>query len=151
MDVLSQLKVESPEIPTLHQPKLPADIALINDGMLMRLLVTFTRWGDFLQTQLAYQEVTERTAGALLDKLEALYVLANKAEGEKTLTLVKIRMNSDPDIEEARDFLLIAKNKAVLIKALFDSTIRDAAVCSRELSRRTGTADVQTRTNRHGA
>jgi hypothetical protein len=119
-------------------PKLDADLDELNDHELMALFVGLTRWTDFLQNQATIEEIGERYADAEVRKLEGLYMTANKPERvSEAVTWVRAQMELDPGVQKARDALRVAYARRKLKAMLFESCERDAAVVSRELTRRT--------------
>jgi len=106
----------------------------------MALFVQLTRWTDYLQNQTAIEEIRERYADAEVRRLEGLYMTANKPERvSEAVTWVRAQMELDPEVQRARDVLRVVYSRRKLKAMLFESTERDAAVVSRELTRRTDT------------
>jgi len=109
--------------------------------------VRLTRWADFSGGQLALAEVDETYAEALLDKLKALgYV---KGSGDK-VTTARAEMQLDDDYQAAVQSKLEAYARRKLLIARHTAFERDAAVVSRELSRRIERDPSQRRTARMG-
>lgn len=96
--------------------------------------------------QLAAATVSEKYAEEALAKHRALSAVANKTE--KTVTAAKARAYEDPEFEAAIE----AENKAYsyrkIIEAIYNNTERKAAVLSREITRRVGRNDRESRGNR---
>lgn len=106
-----------------------------------------TRWADFSGGQLALAEVDETYAEALLDKLKALgYV---RGSGDK-VTTVRAEMQLEPEYVTATERKLEAYARRKLLAARHAAFERDAAVVSRELSRRIERDPSQRRTSRMG-
>jgi hypothetical protein len=119
-------------------PKLEPNLDDLPDKQLMELFVQLTRWADFLQNQAAIEEIRERYADAEVRRLEGFYMTANKPEKvSEAVTWVRAQMEMDPDVATAKDTLRICYARRKLEQMLFESTERDAAVVSRELTRRT--------------
>ena len=136
--VYKDLGIEPETNPEFGLPKLPEDIDDLTDKQLMNLFVQLTRWTDFFQNQLAIEEIYERYADAEVRRLEGLYMTANKPERvSEAVTWVRAQMEADPDIRKARDALRVYYARKKLKSMLFDAAERDAAVVSRELTRRT--------------
>jgi hypothetical protein len=148
-----------PELPVYKQPKLPMNLSERPDDSLMSLFVRLTRWTDYLAGQTTVEEVKEREADALVKRLENLYMLRHRAaladDGVKRLPGIdslKMEMDDDEEIYQVRLAHRVAKNRRTMMKMLFEHAERDAAVCSRELTRRTSTmADSIRRVDRHTA
>jgi hypothetical protein len=135
--VYRDLQLEEPDAPDFKLPKLEPDIDDLTGKELMNLFVMFTRWADYLQNQLAIEEIHERYADAEVRRLEGLYMIANKPERvSEAVTWVRAGMESDPDIAKARDVLKVTYARRKLKSMLFEGAERDAAVVSRELTRR---------------
>jgi hypothetical protein len=135
-------EVQIPEVaaPGFTIPKLEPDIDELTDKQLMNLFVMLTRWTDFLQNQAAVEEIHERYADSEVRRLEGLYMAANKPDRvSEAVTWVRAQMESDPEIQKARDDLKLFYARRKLKQMLFEAAERDAAVVSRELTRRTDT------------
>jgi hypothetical protein len=119
-------------------PRLEPDIDDLTDKQLMNLFVTFTRWTDYFQNQLAIEEIYEHHADMEVRKLEGLYLTRNRPErASEAVTWIRAQMESDPEIQKARDTLKVYYARRKLKAMLFEGAERDAAVVSRELTRRT--------------
>jgi hypothetical protein len=137
-DVYRELGIGEPEQPEFGLPKLEPDLDDLTDKQLMTLFVQLTRWSDFFQNQLAVEDIRERFADAEVRKLEGLYMTANKPERvSEAVTWVRAQMELDPAVQSARDVLKVIYARRKLKQMLFESSERDAAVVSRELTRRT--------------
>ena len=110
----------------------------LHDHDLMALFVALTRWADYLQNQTTIEEIRERYADAEVRKLEGLFMTANKPERvSEAVTWVRAQMEIDSEVQKARDILKVVYARRKLKQMLFESSERDAAVVSRELTRRT--------------
>jgi hypothetical protein len=133
-----ELQVEPISSPEFGLPPLPQDIDDLTDKQLMNLFVQLTRWTDFFQAQFAGEDVSERYAEAEVRRLEGLYMAANKPDRvTEAVTWVRAQMESDPEIQRARDSAKIIYARRKLKQMLYESAERDASVVSRELTRRT--------------
>ena len=136
--VYQDLGIQEPEQPTYGLPKLEVDIDDLTDKQLMNLFVQFTRWCDYFQNQLAIEEIFEHHAEMEVRKLEGLYLTRNRPEkASEAVTWVRAKMETEPEIRAARDALNLYYARRKLKQMLFESAERDAAVVSRELTRRT--------------
>jgi hypothetical protein len=71
-------------------------------------------------------------------KLEGLFLTRNRPEkASEAVTWVRAQMETDREIQAARDALKLYYARRKLKQMLFESSERDAAVVSRELTRRT--------------
>jgi hypothetical protein len=137
-DVYRDLGIAELEQPEFGLPKLEENLDDLTDKELMALFVRLTRWTDFFQNQAAIEEIRERYADSEVRKLEGLYMTANKPERvSEAVTWVRAQMELDPAVQSARDVLKVVYARRKLKQMLFESTERDAAVISRELTRRT--------------
>lgn len=135
-----EIQVEEVIAPDYQLPKLDPGIDDLTDKQLMELFVKLTRWTDYLQMQFAAEEVTERYADDEVRRLEGLYMTAHKPDrASEAITWVRVQMEDDPEITKARDALRVIYARRKLKQMLFEGAERDAAVVSRELTRRTDT------------
>jgi hypothetical protein len=135
-----EIQVEEIIAPEYQLPKLEPGIDDLTDKELMDLFVKLTRWSDYLQMQFAAEEVTERYTEEEVRRLEGLYMTAHKPDKvSEAVTWVRVQMEDDPEIQRARDALRVIYARRKLKQMLFEAAERDAAVVSRELTRRTDT------------
>lgn len=128
-----------PARPAFEIPRLPIKITDLNDDRLMALFVALTRWTDHLAVAVAEAEITERAAEAILSKAQALVLLGNWAGGrDERVTMAKAQRDVDPEVEKRQELFDVCHAKRKMIQTLYGSTERDAAVVSRELTRRVG-------------
>jgi hypothetical protein len=128
-----------PARPGFEIPRLPLKITDLNDDRLMGLFVALTRWTDHLAGAVAEAEIEERAAEAILNKAQALVLLRDWGGGrDDKVTLAKAQRDVDPEVEKRQELYDTAHAKRKMIAVLFSSTERDAAVVSRELTRRVG-------------
>lgn len=105
----------------------------------MGLFVALTRWTDYLAAAVAEAEIEERAAEAVLNKAQALVLLRDWGGGrDERVTLAKAQRDIDPEVERRQEAYDAAHAKRKMIAVLYSSTERDAAVVSRELTRRVG-------------
>lgn len=116
----------------------------------MDLFVKLNHWGNYLAGQLAEAEIDERTAEHLLEVAEAsaLVLAWSGRTKEDTITLAKAQRESDPKVQSARDDLQVVYARRKLLGVMFSSAEKDAAVVSRELTRRVGRNDRESRESR---
>lgn len=105
----------------------------------MGLLVKFTRYADYVQGLLVLAEIDESAAASILE-LEKARFLAGSWTGESTdrVAVQKAQATADPAVTKLEGEYEMARAKRKLRQVLFDSLTRDAAVVSRELTRRVG-------------
>jgi hypothetical protein len=128
-------------------PNLPNDITGISDTELMDAMQIQTEWQNFLSVRLVELEQAEGNA-------ESAYELAKAAaylEGgeSKSVTEGKSRAAADEGVKAAWDVWKQAKADRKVLEITRNNRERDAALLSRELSRRIGGAGVEQRTGRY--
>jgi hypothetical protein len=145
-DVFQEMALGDPNAPEYVFPKLEPGIDELNDHDLMELFVKLTRFADFFQAQLAVEEIAEKYAEAEVKKLEGLYMIGHKpVRVSEQVTWVRASMEGDPEVQTARDALRLFYARRKLKQVLFEQAERDAAVISRELTRRTDTSMINRR------
>ena len=104
----------------------------------MELLVKMTRYQDHLAGQLIEAEIDESSASTLLELAKAKH-LAGQWTGASSdrVAVQKAQALMDREVQEANGAYEQARAKRKLYSVLVESTARDAAVVSRELTRRT--------------
>lgn len=114
--------------------------------------MAFTRWADYSGGQLAVADVDERFADAYIDKLKAMGLVETyDAEPKKGgVTRARAAKTLDPVYDEAVQEKLNAYARRKLLAARHEAFERDAAVVSRELTRRVERDPSVRRTARHG-
>ncbi len=132
-------------------PSVPLRLSEENDDNLMRLFVALTRWTDYLAGQVAMAEVDLRALEAVLSTAENTVLLRDwTGAKEDRVTIAKAERANDPVVQEWRQKVDTAWAYRKLMLVIYESTERDAALCSRELSRRTGRESIERRADRWG-
>lgn len=151
---LEKQQLPLPRRPRTDLPELHGDLTDLEDSDLIDLLVKFTRWADYSGGQLAVADVDERYADAYLDKLKAMGLVQtyDVEDGPKKggVTRARAEKNLDPVYQDAVQTKLNAYARRKLLAARHEAFERDAAVVSRELTRRVERDPSQRRTSRHG-
>lgn len=138
----------------MGRPSLPADLTELGDENLIDLMVKLTRWADFAGSQLALAEIDHRASERLLDRAGDIALLRGMPTAdalrkrEDTMTRVKAEVNTDDAIIELQQEEMTRYAKRKLLAAEYESMQRDAAVVSRELTRRTEREPTSRRSNR---
>ena len=150
---LRDANLEEPDRPEEDVPKLPAELAELTDSQMMSLFSRFTRWADYFSVLVALDEVKEKFAEDEVRRLEDLFMLANRPERPQSgeLTMIKASMEGDAEIAAARQEFRVVYAHRTLIQVFFEAAERDAAVLSRELTRRTEMEPYNRRADRRGA
>lgn len=117
----------------------------------MELFVRLNHWANHLAGQLASTEVDERAAEHALEFAEASALVltwGNRQHKDDTITLAKAQRDSDPAVIEARDALQVIYARRKMLTVMFNSADKDGSVVSRELTRRVGRNDRESRESR---
>lgn len=124
-----------------NKPALPEDLSEVSDAGLMEEFSLFTAWADYASAQVGLAVIAERAAELELEWQISLHV--SDASPKKTITLVKAEALQNPDVYEARKKMEEAYAYRRLVSDLAVRYERDAAVLSRELTRRTSEGSVK--------
>jgi hypothetical protein len=127
-----------PVKPDIEIPDLPTDITELDDDALMELFVILTGWSDHLSAQVAVAFVDEREAQRDVDVAEAQAMVRNwKGGSGDRIAIVKAQIASDQAVIDLHDRLEEKYAYRKLVEVLANNIDRDAALVSRELTRRT--------------
>lgn len=130
-----------PESPGDDKPELPDDLSTLDDAGLMEEFSLFTAWADYAHAQVGLAVIAERSAELELEWQVSLHITDSPAK--KTVTLTKAEALQNPDVYEARKKYEEAYAYRRVVSDLAERYERDAAVLSRELTRRTSEASVR--------
>lgn len=109
----------------------------LDDSKLMSLLSSLTRWADYSGASLATAAVEEKVAESAYERAKAIAVVRDWGGGKADrVNIAKARQESDPDVAETKDEYMDAYAYRKLLEARHEAFVRDAAVVSRELTRR---------------
>ena len=136
--LLEKESLHLPARPSFRLPRLPLNLTDKDDEGVMELLVKMTRYQDHLAGQLIEAEIDESSASTLLELAKAKH-LAGQWTGASSdrVAVQKAQALMDREVQEANGAYEQARAKRKLYSVLVESTARDAAVVSRELTRRT--------------
>lgn len=127
-------------------PRVPERMTDLDDSSLMGIFARLTRWADYLSVQLALTQIEERYIDGCVSTLEAQFSILNwEGVKEDRVTLLKSRRDADPEIIAARQHHQQAYAMRKLTETLYLNAERDAALLSRELTRRIGRQEVNER------
>lgn len=135
---------------TLDLPQLPSDLTDLDDEDLMAIFSQLTAYSNFLASQYACAVIDEREAEKKLEYVENLALLresGNKA-AKDTVTILKAKVSTSPEVMELADDLAVRYNYRKLIEVMVNNVDRDSNLISRELTRRTSGGSFRTRGNR---
>lgn len=124
--------------PEFEIPSLPMDITDLGDDALMELFVVLTSWTDHISSQLAIANIDEREAERSVSAAEAQAMLNNwKGGSGDRVAIAKAQIAIDPEVQDLVRNLDKKYAYRKLVETLYQSVERDAALVSRELTRRT--------------
>jgi len=147
---LQKQDLELPARPRFELPRLPLNLTDLDDHRLIRLLAAFTRYQDHLGGRLVEAEIDERSAENQLEIAKARQLAQHwtGASGDR-VAIQKAEALLDPGVQEHSDTYEMAHARRKLLGLLVESMARDAAVVSRELTRRVGRSDHERRLDRY--
>lgn len=122
------------------QPLLPNNLSDLNDRDMMEEFALFTAWADYAHAQVGLAVIAERTAEL---ELEWQISLHYSSSPKQAVTITKAEALQNPDVYEARKKVEVAYAYRRVVTDLAERYERDAAVISRELTRRTSEGSVR--------
>lgn len=140
--------MELDEQPRVAAPKLSDDLTEWTSEGISGLLVDFTNWSSYASGQLALAAIDEKEAEANLAMAQARAAVA--AKGEKSVAAQKAAAADDPDVREATACVLDTYALRKVLEAKYSELDSKAKVTSREITRRTGTRDIENRSGKWG-
>ena len=137
------------ERPRYDLPELPDDITELDDVALMRSFGRTVAWIDFAATELAMAEVNERRVEAATKFLGYQGMAMNwNAADDKKVTIARAEMLSSEEYGQAQDMYFAAYAHRKVTEAMYENCERNAALFSRELTRRLGREPMERRNMR---
>lgn len=128
--------LDLPPKPESDMPQLPPDLTELGDQALMNLYQKYVSWSDYISVQVSCAQVDERNAMRMLDMSENMLLMETMARGKK-ITEARNEVKADPVLDERRESAFGAEAYRKMIESLLNNCERDAALISRELTRRT--------------
>lgn len=122
--------------PQIEMPILPPDLTAIGDEDLMILYSLLTSWSDYISTQVSCAQVDERAAERRLAHAENLLMISSGSNGDR-VTYARAQVAADTGIIALKDVVEETHAYRKLVESLAANVERDAALVSRELTRRT--------------
>jgi hypothetical protein len=141
---LAEQGLGMPRYPKEDIPHLPSEITSVVDEDLMDLFVSLTAWSDFVGVQVACAQVDERAAQRVLDVAESS-IYSRTTVASDRVSDSKARVSAHPDVVAARESLDERYGYRKIVESLLASIERDAALVSREITRRTATTNRRDR------
>lgn len=132
-ELRSKAGLHPPLKPNGVTPVLPEDVTDLSDEDLMILFADFTAWADYGSSQLAVCVVEEREQQRMLDLKKAQRI----SKGSKG-SVSEIKAHAEEESEN--EAILVSERFAYrkILESITGNLERDAALLSRELSRRLG-------------
>jgi hypothetical protein len=124
--------------PDTDQVQMPSDITDLSSEQLAELFTKLTAWADYIASELAVAQITERSAQRSLDLTENRLLverMGSAVKGER-ITLVKAQISLDPTLVELSGKYEEAYAYRKLVEMLLSNHERDLALVSREITRR---------------
>ena len=138
-DVLRKLRertgLQLPDKPIGEIPALPTDITVMGDEELMVLFTDFTVWADYAASQLAVAAAEEREF-IRLHELKKAKEIAAASWAKGSVTAARAAAEADAATDGFRASERYSYRK--IVESISSNLERDAALLSRELSRRLG-------------
>lgn len=146
MKALALQGLTLPAQPSDPIPTVPESLSELGDGPLMELFALLTAWAGFLSAQLAVAEIDERAAESVLEAAEATALVTGwGGTKDDRVAVAKAQRMADPEVIERKQEVANRYAYRKLVGVLFTNIERDAALVSRELTRRTGSYEAKPR------
>lgn len=124
--------------PETNQVQMPSDITDLSSEQLAELFTKLTAWADYIASELAIAQITERAAQRSLDFIENRLLverMGSAVKGER-ITLVKAQISLDPTLVELSGKYEETYAYRKLVEMLLSNHERDLSLVSREITRR---------------
>lgn len=146
---LEKRQLELRPRPGFDTPRLPTNLTALGDDTVMRLLARFTKYQDYIASELALIEIDLSAAKARLEVTKARYLVESwTGASEDRVTISRARSVTDDKVQKAEAEVRMLDAKRKMFSVLENTMARDAAVMSREITRRTGSAGPSLRNDR---
>lgn len=136
MQALYDQGLSVPDKPLGDIPTLPSDLTEVDDEELMILYTHLTAWSDFISTQVSIAQIDERESNTNLDREENRLMILSGDKGDR-VTYARAQVAADPKIVALKEKTDECHAYRKLIESLAANVERNAALVSRELTRRT--------------
>lgn len=117
----------------------------------MRVFQEFTEWANYSASRLSIAEVDETEAKNAQSTAEAMAMARHTWSKGVSVTEQKAIIQSDEEVKEARERVTEVYAYRKIVKSIFENFERNAALISRELTRRTNSEPLQRRSHRGNA
>jgi hypothetical protein len=119
-------------------PILPTDITELPDEAITNLMAELTAWSDYAWAQVACSKVDEEEQQRSLSKAEGAALLRGWRGGtDARVAVAKAQIATDETVLELKEKVGEISAYRSLVQTLAERLERDAALVSRELTRRT--------------
>ena len=135
--------------PEYDIPRLPVDITQLDDEDLMVLYSKLTAYADFVSVQVSAAQIDERDDEKRLASMESFKMLTSEGKTDNKVTFARAQVANDPQVVEMKESLEKSHAYRKIIEVMMMNIERDAALVSRELTRRT--SNISRRSNRWSA
>lgn len=138
LSLLAQQGLTRVEKPEGDMPSLPSSLPDLGDEELMELFTGLTGWHDYVAYQVAMAAIDERSAQKKLDYAEASALIGGWGGGsDARVSVAKAKVRTDPKVMQMTEELDALHAYRKLVEVMATNLERDAALVSRELTRRT--------------
>jgi hypothetical protein len=141
LDAIKGQGINVPNKPDYTIPSLPVDLTEVGDEDLMVLYGKLTAYADFITVQVSCAQIDERAMERRLANMEATKMLGSSGKSENRVTFARAQVATDPEVLTAKTDIEEIHAYRKLVEALANNIERDAALVSRELTRRTSTVN----------
>lgn len=141
LDLLRSQGLKVHDKPPYDIPVIPTDLTETADEDLMVLFSKLTAYADFISVQVSCAQVDERSLEKRLSSMESIKMLTSGGKSENRVTFARAQVATDPEVIEVKDDIERAYAYRKLIESMASNIERDAALVSRELTRRTSTVN----------
>lgn len=140
---LEQQGIGVPSKPEYDIPLLPVELTDESDEGLMLLFSKLTAYADFVSVQVSCAQVDERALEKRLSAMEAEKMLSSGGKTENRVTFARAQVATDPDVVSLKEQIERVHAYRKLIESMAGNIERDAALVSRELTRRTSSSSLR--------
>lgn len=137
-EALRKKDLHLPLRPRYDVPRLPLGLTDLPDDELMKLLVKFTRYQNYVAGQLVEAEIDESSIESLLDLAKANRLVNSWSKSTDSVNVAKAEALTDREVVRLSDRLQQCKANRRVLSVLAESLSREGSAASRELSRRIG-------------
>jgi hypothetical protein len=124
--------------PSYDQAVLPPDITVLSSEQLAEMFTILTGWADYIASQLVQAQLAERDSLRKAEFAENKALVLNTPPPKGlTMTIIKAKIDIDPDIMALRDKYEACYAYRKMMEMMLTNQERDITLVSREITRRT--------------